>query len=202
MANIAAIRSVGTSIASYLTNAYRASVFPQGIARPECNFNLTSVGGVRAQLIPTSESGVTVPIFLYRIGMNEHLRNAGRLSDPDLTPSPLSIDLHYMLSFWAQSAENEHLALAWTMRQLHQTPVLEGSILSRDAAWAADDVIQLIPEQLSNEDMMRIWDALEPDYRLSLSYIARVVRIDPDQSADHRPVVATRFNLAVPNPEP
>jgi hypothetical protein len=45
---------------------------------------------------------------------------------------------------------------------------------------------------------MRIWDALEPDYRLSLSYIARVVRIDPDETIEGREVVATRFNVAVP----
>ena len=84
------------------------------------------------------------------------------------------------------------------MRQLHQVPVLDASILSADASWAADDVIQLIPEEISTEDLMRVWDAIEPAYRLSLSYIARVVRIDPDQTTAHRPVVATRVNYAVP----
>jgi hypothetical protein len=107
-----------------------------------------------------------------------------------------------MFSFWASSAENEHLALAWTIRQLNETPILDNSILSRDAAWEPDDIIQLIPEGLSNEDMMRIWDALQPDCRLSLSYIARVIRIDPDEGVERRPVVATRFEMAFPNPEP
>jgi hypothetical protein len=41
---------------------------------------------------------------------------------------------------------------------------------------------------------MRIWDALEPSYRLSVSYIARVVRIDGDASRG-LPVVATRYRL-------
>jgi hypothetical protein len=47
---------------------------------------------------------------------------------------------------------------------------------------------------------MRIWDTLEPNYRLSLSYIARVVRIDPDEDSDQRPVVAMRFDYAGPAP--
>jgi len=41
---------------------------------------------------------------------------------------------------------------------------------------------------------MRIWDALTPSYRLSVSYVARLVRIDPDSDdAQFRPVVAARF---------
>ena len=40
---------------------------------------------------------------------------------------------------------------------------------------------------------MRIWDALAPDNRLSLSYIARVIRIHDDAADSEQPVVATRF---------
>jgi hypothetical protein len=198
MANIAAIRSVGVSLAAYLTNAYRETDFPANVTKPVCSFAVTTIGGVRAQDVLLSETTVQVLIFLYRASMNHHLRNAGRLTDPGMRPVPLSVDLHYLISFWAQSAENEQLALAWTMRQLHATPVLDGSILGREAGWAAEDFIQLIPEEITTEEMMRIWDTLEPNYRLSLSYIARVVRIDPDEVPEQRPVVATRFRYAVP----
>jgi hypothetical protein len=200
MANIAAIRSVGTSLVTYLNNAYRDTVFPPSVSKPECTFNLTSIGGVRAQDVPSSDTSVQVLMFLYRASMNHHLRNAGRLTDPGMRPVPVSVDLHYLLSFWAQSGENEQLVLAWTMRQLHEVPVLDSSILSREAAWAAEDFIQLIPEEISTEEMMRIWDTIEPNYRLSLSYIARVVRIDADETREERQVVATRFNIAVPVP--
>ena len=198
MANIAAIRSVGTSLVTYLNNAYRDTVFPPNVSKPECTFNLPSIGGVRAQDVPSSDTSVQVLMFLYRASMNHHLRNAGRLADPGMRPVPVSVDLHYLISFWALSGENEQLVLAWTMRQLHEVPVLDSSILSREAAWAAEDFIQLIPEEISTEEMMRIWDTLEPNYRLSLSYIARVVRIDADETHEERPVVATRINYAVP----
>jgi hypothetical protein len=198
MANIAAIRSVGTSLAAYLNNAYRDTAFPPSVAKPECTFSLTSIGGVRAADVPSSDTSVRVLIFLYRTSMNQHLRNVGRTLSPGMRPLPVSVDLHYLVSFWAKSGENEQLALAWTMRQLHEVPVLDSSILSREAAWTSEDLIQLIPEEIGTEELMRIWDTLEPNYRLSLSYIARVVRIDPDEIRDERPVVATRFDFVTP----
>jgi hypothetical protein len=202
MANIAAIRSVGASLAAYLTNAYRESAFPANVTKPDCTFTMASIGGVTAELAPASDTTVRVLILLYRASMNQHLRNVGRTADPRMRPVPLSVDLHFLVSFWAKSADNEHLALAWTMRQLHDVPVLDSSILSREAAWTSEDVIQLIPEEIETEEMMRIWDTLEPKYRLSLSYIARVVRIDPDEVHEQRPVVATRFDFVGAAPQP
>jgi hypothetical protein len=198
MANIAAIRSAGTSLATYLTNAYRDAPFPPGVAKPACTFRVTSIGRVAAADFPPSDTSVDVLIFLYRASINQHLRNVGRVMEPGARPVPLSVDLHYLFSFWAGSSENEQLVLGWTMRQLHLVPVLDSSILSAEAAWAADDVIQLIPQEITTEDLMYIWGALEPHYHLSLSYIARVVRIDPDETLEGRDVVATRFDYAVP----
>ena len=79
------------------------------------------------------------------------------------------------------------------MQQLDQHPVMDLSSLDAAGGWRADDLVQIVPAELSNEDLMRIWDALAPDYRLSLSYVARVVRIDPDEAETGLPVVATRF---------
>jgi hypothetical protein len=45
--------------------------------------------------------------------------------------------------------------------------------------------------------MMRIWDALDPSYRLSVSYVARLVRLDPDTLTSVQPVVATRFGYGL-----
>src|SRR5690606_8234600 len=79
------------------------------------------------------------------------------------------------------------------IRQLHMFPILDASSLSPEGGWSANEVVQVIPAELPTEDLMRIWDALDPPYRLSVSYIARLVRLDPDQQAVGRPVVATRL---------
>jgi hypothetical protein len=202
MANTAAIRSVGGSLATYLDRAYRATSFPPGVTQPSCTFTLFPIGQLQTTNVNVAVDSAQVLILLYRVNMNEHMRTSGRPATPDMDPPPLSVDLHYLLSFWAGSAEIEQLVVAWTLRQMHQTPVLDGSVLSPEANWASDDVIQLIPEEISNEDLMRIWDAVEPSYRLSLSYIARVVRIDPDETRDRRRVVATRHDYAVPAARP
>jgi hypothetical protein len=112
-----------------------------------------------------------------------------------MAPLPLSLDVHLLFSVWTNVPEYELTILAWLMRELHLHPILDSASLSTDASWGPDDVVQLIPEELTTEDMMRLWDALTPSYRLSVSYIARVVRIDPDrQLSRFPPVVAMRFD--------
>jgi hypothetical protein len=197
MPNIAAIRSVGSSLVDYLDSAYRASVFPAGIARPNCTFAVVSSGQMQTQEDPSNQA-VQVLVYLYRVSIDGHLRNAGRQGSPAAQPVPLPVNLHYLFTFWSTSADSEHLVLAWTIRQLHLTPLLDPSILGSEADWGADEVVHLVPADLSNEDMMRVWDALRPDYRLSIAYDARVVRIDPDHFHEAAPVIATRLNYDVP----
>jgi hypothetical protein len=187
MANILAIHSVGQSIATFLRNTYPATVGAQ--QAPECDFVLTSSG----ELAGTIDDATRVTLYLYRVTVNEHLRQQ---RPHPMTPdqqAPLGLDLHFLLTAWGGNAQDELVPLAWAMRQLYLHPILDASSLSPEAGWGADEVIQIIPSELSTEDMMRIWDALEPPYRLSVSYIARLVRLDPDTIEDAVPVVARRL---------
>lgn len=201
MANIAAIRSVGTSLAEYLDRSYQVAEFPQNMNKPNCTFEVVS-GVEFDEAADPDNSGASVRIFLYHVSVDPHLRNSGRVMAPDMVSPPLSVALHYLFTFWSNSAENEHLVLGWTMLHLQATPLLDATVLSAEARWTAEEIVQLIPEELSTSDMMRIWDTLKPDYRLSLGYVARVVRIEPDEIPEQRAVVATRFNYAVPAEAP
>lgn len=187
MANIRAIHSVGNSIATYLRNTYPATV--GGAAMPGCEFALMS----SAELTAPPDDSTRLVLYLYRITVNEHMRQhrPDRLSHEQ--PAPLGLDLHYLLVAWGGTASDEQLPLAWAMRQLYQHPILDVSSLSPEAGWGPDEVVQIIPSELSNEELMRIWDALEPPYRLSVPYIARLVRLDADVAVDALPVVASRF---------
>lgn len=190
MANVSAIHSVGESIATYLGRSY-----PEPLRTDyPCEFSLLSSG----ELIDTTDYGGSelskLSVFLYRVTMNEHLRNTRKSSGALESNVPLALDLHYLITVWATSAAAEHTILAWTMRQLFLNPILDMAFLSSEGGWNAGDVVQLFPAELSNEDVMRIWDALEPPYRLSVSYVARVVRIDADRADVAEPVIATRFS--------
>ena len=187
MANILAIHSVGASVITYLRNSY-----PEDLRnKHSCEFRLLSSG----ELEEKGVDDTTVTLFLYRITMNEHLRNVSRAPDLSATRPPLALDLHYLLTVWAGSALAEHSIFAWAMRQLYHHPVLDISSLSAEADWKSGDIVQLIPTDLTTDDMMRIWDALKASYRLSVPYVARVVLIDPDTGPDARRVVETRFSL-------
>lgn len=201
MANIAAIRSVGTSLAAYLNRSYQSASFPANVNKPACTFEVVSSGHIQETDDP-GDTAANVFLFLYHVSIDPHLRNSGRLNNPEMTPTPLSVGLHYLFTFWSNSAETEHLVLAWTMLELQATPLLDATLLSGEAAWSAEDMVQLIPEELSNEDMMRIWDTLRPDYRLSVGYVARVVRILPTPEVERPAVIASRFNYAVPEARP
>lgn len=188
MANVFAVHSVGSSITTFLRNTY-----PQKIAghnMPACSFELTSSGQLAGDISETTQ----ITLYLYRIMVNEHSRQTRRSAAPTDGFVPLGLDLHYLLTAWAANPLDEQVTLAWAIRQLHQCPVLDASSLSPEGGWGSDEVIQIIPAELTTEDIMRIWDALDPAYRISASYVARVVRLDPDKDTEQlRPVVARRY---------
>lgn len=186
MANVRAIHSVGSSVTTFLRNTYPATL--DGQPMPACGFELLSCG----QLAAPVEEDTHIGLLLYRVTMNEHARQP-RGGSAARAPQALSVDLHYLLTAWAGNALEEQVTFAWTLRQLHLHPLLDASSLSPEAGWSREDAIQLVPAELSTEDVMRIWDAIDPSYRLSASYVARVVRIDPDEdTASFAPVVARR----------
>lgn len=204
MADLRAIHSVGHSLLAYLESEYDQlrdsnndsdnndsdNNDNSGLRDdfPDCQFRLFS----GKELDGRDTHPRILSLFLYRVIMNEHLRSSTR-SYSTANSVPLSVDLHYLMTIWAPNAMEEQYIFAWAVRQLHLHPVFDASTLL-DAGWAADEVIHVVPAELSNEDLMRIWDALQPTYHLSKAYIARAVRIDPDEPVgSDRPVVATQI---------
>lgn len=205
MANVWAVHSVGDSLVVYLRNTY--DVFLQqnepspddtGAANPvpDCSFRLLS--SIEIDDIEDDNDINVLSLYLYRVNINEHLRNLRQGSDFPRRDVPLSLDLHYLMTVWSKNAVAEQLILAWAMRQLHANPILDQSYLSTQANWDGEEVVQIIPAELSHEDMMRIWDTLKPSYRLSFGYVARVVRIESEQLGSSRPTVANRMMWGEP----
>ncbi|MEJ8853155.1 DUF4255 domain-containing protein [Variovorax robiniae] len=185
MANARALHSVGNSIATLLRSAY-----PQpgvgDVQMPACTFESMAL----REATSLSDDDTHIGLLLYRVTVSEHSRRPL----PTQNPNALSLDLHYLLTAFAATAEDEQIPLAWAMRQLHLHPLLDASSLSPEAGWQRDDVIQIVPQELGIDEQVRIWDALDASYRLSAAYVARVVRLDPDTDAQaFAPVVARDF---------
>jgi hypothetical protein len=74
-------------------------------------------------------------------------------------------------------------------------PTLDASTFTTvDARWRAEEIVQVSPADMSIEDMARLWDAVRPDYRLSVAFVARVVQIDIE-SEDAPNVVVRRLSF-------
>lgn len=184
MASVYSIHSVGNSLITFLRNTYPEPLRTQH----PCEFGLISSGELRE----SDDMGTAVTLYLYRLDIDQHTRNTPLPQRPWATPFPLSVCLYYLFIIWADSALVENTIAAWVMSQIHQHPILDQSTLSSTGDWELDDQVYIVPIEMTNEDLMRIWDAMTPTYRLSLPYLARVVRIDPDVVEEGRPVVATR----------
>ena len=48
--------------------------------------------------------------------------------------------------------------LTWAMREIQMHPMLDSSALSPEAEWGPADMVQLIPAELSAEELFRLWD--------------------------------------------
>ena len=192
MADYTAVFAVGDSLVNFLTSSYNAA--PASLKLPSpCTFKLVSSTEIATEETTTLDQMIT--LFLHRITMNDQFRYASHLQDVNDRQPVLFLDLHYLITYWGKEAQAEQKLLAWVMQQLQSYPILDKSILTTDAQWGTTETVQLIPSDISLEDILRIWDALGPKYRLSISYIARVVRIDRQITGTELPVVATRFTL-------
>ena len=187
MADYTAIYSVGNSLAQYLQNS-----FPPELKSKYSSLKFALVASAQIAQEDQTNLDQMVTIFLHRITFNENFRAATQLHDSPNKKPLLFVDLHYLITYWGADPQAEQTILGWVMMQLQSSPILDNSILTPVNIWDSTESVQLVPADLSLEDILRIWDALGPKYRLSICYVARVVRIDT-ATVSGPPVVATRF---------
>jgi hypothetical protein len=150
--------------------------------RPELFFDATlqfAVYSTRDFATPM-ETGVS--LFLYRAAVNAIQRTPP--ARPDALGRPrrtqLPVDLHFLLTPWAKQASLEEEILGWMMRTIEDTPTLPAGLLNayRAGVFEPEETVELLPGELSYEDLFRVWDVLPQDFHISAPYTARVVRID------------------------
>lgn len=124
-----------------------------------------------------------VSLFLYRIvpcGVSRMppgpVRVNGGASD-----TLLPVDLYFILTVWGGEASLQHTIAGWMMRVLEDHPIFSAAILNAvvPASFRADETVEVCLAELTNEDLLRMWDTLVQNvYQLSVPYVARVVRIE------------------------
>lgn len=188
VANCFAIHSVAASLITWLRNRY-----PLAASIP-CSFRLLSSTELAA--LDESPGTTTVGVYVHRVAFNPQARNhraAGR------ERWQIHLDLHLLITITAGGALAEHTVAAWILRELETHPVFDRSLLSSDAAWQSDESVSFSPLDLDAEALARLWEAFHRPYRMTLPYLARVLRIDPEAIEDEPlPVVAVQVRAEAP----
>jgi hypothetical protein len=157
--------------------------------------DLAAVGDASAIITPP-----VLTLLLYRVDFNKTTRAGWSAVGSVDGRSYLPLDLHFLLTPWATNAEYELRILGRALQALESHPSLSGPLLA-GGGWAAGDSVQVLMEEVSTEAVMRTFDSLPHDYKLSVPYVARVVRLDSLAAVPQPEVVTVTAGLA-PSPAP
>lgn len=152
-------------------------------------------------------------VYLYRVEPNADLRNAPRRvedapgdGDPTtVTPAPLALDLHYLLTAYPSGTTgggtgggttgdtwDQHRVLGWAMGTLADHPTLRDDDLV--GSLAGDPPIHVTPEITRFEDVVDVWSTFaDRPYEPTVGYVLSPVFVDSTLEASGRRVVEREF---------
>ncbi len=141
----------------------------------------------------------TITVFLYRIGVNSVMRNGPRVSlgNGKTTRPLLPLDLSYLITPWVKDPREQHSVLGVVLQAMYDHAELGPADLV-GKSWSPDDSVQLVQETLTLEEHFCIWDTVEAPYRLSLTYMARIVGIRSTEEVVAPPVVQAALRASRP----
>ena len=196
MAGFSAIAAAGQSIVRALNLAFEIEPPIEGRRTQAV---LTRTNDFQEAQVPVVLGANALSVFLYRVDFNKAMRAAWSAAATLDGRAHLALDLHYLLTPWSDNAQHEHRILGRAMQSLEETPILAGPLLDPSGGWATNEALQLAMEEVPTEALMRTFDSLPTDYRLSVPYIARVLRLD-GREARPEPPVRTAVRGLVPEP--
>lgn len=142
-------------------------------------------------------NGNALGIYLHRIKIDPHGR--ARFFPPQGTSNgegsagELPINLHILLVATGTSATIEANLMAWAMTALANESQMDISHLAEnDNEWSQKESLTITPEDMSTEDLMRIWDVFNTQYTTSVPYVVRTVRLRLQIPETQGPAVISR----------
>ena len=187
MANYKAIAATSATLAGMIRDRYPRDEFGAGL-----DVNLYQTRDFETPM----QDGFS--IYLYRVAINGAVRNLTLRRSPDgrrFRPS-LPLDLHYMITPWAQDVERQHRMLGWVMRMMEDTGTLSAGHLNHYIAetdtFASHEALDLVCDPLSLTDYLTLWDRLQPRLPASATYTLRMAFIDSDVQVDDGAAVQSR----------
>lgn len=149
------------------------------------------------------EEGISV--YLYRVTVSGARRNLPSTLSPTGRPQrrPLPLDLYFLVTPWARTAELQHVLLGFAMRAIEDAPSLPAPLLNAHVpgAFRPDEAVELIADTLSVQDNSYVWEVAKASMQVSAAYVARVVPIDSQvELPTEGGLVQTRSYPVAPEP--
>ena len=168
MASFQAIGSVAEAVARLLRQSWQP----------------TLLGGIQPQFAVyqgkdfSSPMNAGISVFIYQVGVNRVQRTLPAADASHRRPLP--VDVAFLLTAWAQDASAEHDLLGWAMRAIADNPILSAGFLNAAIAgvFRPEETVELIPAELTNDEIFQLWQVLPSSLQLSVPYVARVVRLE------------------------
>lgn len=179
MATYAAVQGVMAAIEGMLSERFP----PELKAAPvNGNVQLFSSQAFKQASIPN-----TLALWLYRLSIDPTVPGGHTRALPGSTARvpEVPVMLHFLMIAIGDSALAENSLMGWGFQQLAITPVVGADRLAvqnlalpgQTLDWDDADDIQVATEELTREELMRIWDTLPLKYSLTVPYVARGLRI-------------------------
>ena len=183
MASVDVIRDIGDTLTFLLRNSIDAA-----IVNPS-NIVLSTPDDFDAD-----PDQPVITLFLYRLSVNPELRNRPKrvLPDGSITRPLIPLELFYMITPWARNTRDEYRIVGRILQCMYDNAELGASQL-QGTSWEAGDSVQIVLDSLPIDDHYRIWDSSSLPYRLSLTYMVRVIGIEPGQVTTYPPVTEADF---------
>ncbi|RKF14897.1 DUF4255 domain-containing protein [Roseovarius spongiae] len=136
----------------------------------------------------------TVSLWLYRVQRFGELENAPPTvnSDGRLVPAPLALTLHYLVTPLTADEVTAHRLLGHAMQALNAHARVGPEFTHAGLSGRGDEPLAVHLEKQSFEDSLRIWQALNEPYRLSVPYFVQYVAIESSRSFETAQPVTER----------
>ncbi len=130
------------------------------------------------ELIRTGKGQLS--FWLYKLAENAYTRNAlpDRANGSDLPPLPLN--LHFLVTPITKSADVDLMVMGKVLQVFYENPIV---LLRNEDDADLHDQITIQLERTTVDEQSRIWEALSEPYRLSVSYLVQIARIDAQRTA-------------------
>jgi hypothetical protein len=176
VAGFRALAATGRSIVNLLNRRFEERL--PGPGQPKA----VLAGTVDFDEVNSSPTAViqypALSVYCYRVSVDRETRPGwSSVAYFDGVPR-LPLRMHLLIAAWDTTVESELELLGLTAEILETEPILTGPLLHSSGEWEPGDAVQVIADDLALDSMSEAFQALTTDYRLSLPYLARVIRLN------------------------